>query len=94
MGGSPTDPTHASCELPVSLSLDTMTPDISAIACAIDARSTVNDIVARYPSTLAVFNAFGIDTCCGGALPVTEVATRHKIPLNALRSALESAIGE
>jgi regulator of cell morphogenesis and NO signaling len=69
-----------------------MTPDTSTIASAIDARSTVNDIVARYPATLAVFNAFGIDTCCGGALPVTEVATRHKIPLNALRSALESAI--
>ena len=69
-----------------------MTPDTSVIASSIDARSTVNDIVARYPSTLPVFNAFGIDTCCGGAIPVTEVATRHKIPLNALRSALESAV--
>lgn len=69
-----------------------MTPDTSTIASAIDARSTVNDIVARYPATLAVFNAFGIDTCCGGALAVTEAAARHKIPLNALRSALESAI--
>ena len=69
-----------------------MTPDTSAIASSIDASSTVNDIVARYPSTLAVFNAFGIDTCCGGALPVSEAAARHKIPLNALRSALESAL--
>ena len=70
-----------------------MTPDTSAIASAIDPRSTVNDIIARYPSTVAVFNAFGIDSCCGGALPVTEAAARHKIPLNALRSALASAIG-
>ena len=69
-----------------------MTPDTSTIASSIDTRSTVNDIVARFPSTLAVFNAFGIDTCCGGALAVTEAASRHKIPLNALRSALESAI--
>lgn len=77
----------------ILLSLDTMTPDTSAIASAIDPRSTVNDIIARYPSTVAVFNAFGIDSCCGGALPVTEAAARHKIPLNALRSALASAIG-
>jgi len=70
-----------------------MTPDMSAIASAIDPRSTVNEIIARYPATVAVFNAFGIDTCCGGSLAVTEVATRHEIPLNALRSALESAIG-
>lgn len=69
-----------------------MTPDTSVIASSIDARSTVNDIVARYPSTLPVFNAFGIDTCCGGALPVSEAASRHGIPLNALRSALESAV--
>jgi iron-sulfur cluster repair protein YtfE (RIC family) len=70
-----------------------MTHDTSAIASSIDARSTVNDIVARYPSTLAVFNAFGIDSCCGGALPMSEAASRHGIPLNVLRSALESAIG-
>ena len=69
-----------------------MTSDTSNIPSSIDTRSTVNDIVARYPSTLPVFNAFGIDTCCGGALPVTEVASRHGIALNALRSALESAI--
>jgi regulator of cell morphogenesis and NO signaling len=70
-----------------------MIPDTSVIASAIDPRSTVNDIITRYPSTLAVFNAYGIDACCGGALPVAEAAARHKIPLNALRSALESAIG-
>ena len=70
-----------------------MTPDTSTIASSIDTRSTVNEIVARYPSTLAIFNAFGIDTCCGGALPMSEAASRHGIPLNALRSALESAVG-
>ena len=69
-----------------------MTPDTSTIVSAINTRSTVNDIVARYPSTLAVFNAFGIDSCCGGALPMGEAASRHGIPPNALRSALESAI--
>ena len=69
-----------------------MTPDSSVIASSIDARSTVNDIVARYPSTLPVFNAFGIDSCCGGGLAVSEAAARHGIPLNALRSALESAV--
>jgi len=53
---------------------------------------TVNEIVQRYPAALAIFNSLGIDTCCGGALPLATVAEKHHIGLDVLRSALEQAI--
>jgi len=37
---------------------------------------TVNEAIRRFPSTVAVFNAFGIDACCGGAAPLAEAAVR------------------
>jgi regulator of cell morphogenesis and NO signaling len=52
---------------------------------------TVNETIQRFPKTVAVFGAHGIDSCCGGALPVAEAAARHGIPLPELLKALESA---
>lgn len=37
---------------------------------------SVNDAVRRWPGTVAVFNHFGIDACCGGASPIREAAVR------------------
>lgn len=61
---------------------------------SIDLQSTVNEVIQRYPATLAIFNSLGIDSCCGGALPLTTVAERHNIPLDVLRSALERSIAQ
>ncbi len=47
----------------------------------IDPAETVNAIITRLPATVGVFTAYGIDACCGGALPLAEVATRHRIDL-------------
>ena len=55
---------------------------------------TVNDVVARHPETVAVFNAFGIDACCGGAVPVREAARRDGADPDALLAALAAAVGE
>ena len=33
---------------------------------AVDSSWTVNQVIAMYPEAIAVFNAFGIDMCCGG----------------------------
>lgn len=38
---------------------------------------TVNETIQRYPCTVSVFDRYGIDSCCGGALPITEAATHH-----------------
>lgn len=53
---------------------------------------TVNEVIARHPGTVAVFNAYGIDACCGGAVSVDEAARRDGADPAALRAALERAV--
>jgi iron-sulfur cluster repair protein YtfE (RIC family) len=57
----------------------------------ITADTPINAIVKARPETLAVFNKFGIDSCCGGALPLAEVARRHRIEFIALLAELDRA---
>jgi regulator of cell morphogenesis and NO signaling len=52
---------------------------------------TVNEAIARNPETVRVFTRFGIDSCCGGGLPIAEAARRHGIALDALLDALRDA---
>ncbi len=52
---------------------------------------TVNDLVRHYPSTMAIFQAVGIDTCCGGAMPVRIAAERHGVDMAVLGTLLENA---
>lgn len=57
-----------------------------------DPRSaTVHDVIGRLPGAEEVFRSFGIDTCCGGELPVAVAAEHHEVELEALLSALERA---
>jgi regulator of cell morphogenesis and NO signaling len=37
----------------------------------------VNEAVQRFPATLPLFAALGIDSCCGGGKPVGEAARLH-----------------
>lgn len=53
---------------------------------------TVNDVIRRFPETVEVFNRFGIDACCGGAVPVEEAAARDGAEPEALRRALDEAL--
>jgi regulator of cell morphogenesis and NO signaling len=57
----------------------------------IDLADTVNDVIARHPTTVRVFNDFGIDSCCGGAVPLITVITRHGLDPDALLVALRQA---
>ena len=57
----------------------------------IDATQTVNDVIARHPETVAIFNACGIDACCGGAVPIEEAARRDGAEPDALLAALWTA---
>lgn len=59
----------------------------------LDSTLTINEIVALHPQTIAVFNRFGLDTCCGGGVRVAEAARRHGLDLDALESALHEALG-
>jgi regulator of cell morphogenesis and NO signaling len=55
---------------------------------------TVNTAILLHPRTVAVFDRYGIDSCCGGALPIEEVAKRHALDLDALMAELREAAGE
>jgi iron-sulfur cluster repair protein YtfE (RIC family) len=59
---------------------------------ALDPTLTLNEITRRHPAALAVLHDHGLDTCCGGALPLAEAARRHGLDAAALRASLERAI--
>ena len=58
----------------------------------VDPAWTVNEVVRRHPTAVAVFHAFGLDACCGGAHPVAVAARRHGADLDALMAALMAAL--
>lgn len=58
----------------------------------VDLGDTVNDVIKRHPATVSVFNDYGIDSCCGGALALGTVTERHRIDSTALLGALRSAV--
>jgi regulator of cell morphogenesis and NO signaling len=57
----------------------------------IDADWTVNTTIQRFPSTIAVFNQYGVDACCGGAATLREAALEAGIGVDQLKYALERA---
>jgi iron-sulfur cluster repair protein YtfE (RIC family) len=59
----------------------------------IHAGLSVNEAIRRYPATVAVFNEFGIDACCGGAAPLAEAAARDGADPVALLEAVRAAAG-
>lgn len=59
-----------------------------------DLAMTVNEAVARHPRTVAVFNQFGIDACCGGAATIPEAARRDGADADALLEAVRRIVEE
>lgn len=57
----------------------------------IDGNMTINDVIKAYPSTLATFKAFGIDSCCGGANTLARACHEKSIDLAAFLKALNEA---
>ena len=57
---------------------------------SLDTAATVNEILAAYPAAFVVFIDFGIDTCCGGDVSLSEAARRDGANLDALLAALEA----
>lgn len=53
---------------------------------------TVDALMAAHPATLPVFNAFGVDTCCGAQRSVRVSAVEDGCDEQALVAALQNAI--
>ncbi|HEX5409637.1 MAG TPA: DUF542 domain-containing protein [Gemmatimonadaceae bacterium] len=58
----------------------------------LDCGLTVHAIVERYPTTRDVFNRFGLDTCCGGAVSVEEAARREGVDARTVCEALREVV--
>jgi regulator of cell morphogenesis and NO signaling len=71
-----------------------MNTEILSAPITIDPQDTLNAIVARFPQTLPVLQAFGLDTCCGGALPLRTAVEHHHLDLRALLAALHAVVVE
>ena len=52
---------------------------------------TLNDVIRKYPNTIGVFNRFNIDSCCGGARSIKDMAAQDKVELDAFIQALKEA---
>lgn len=50
--------------------------------------TVINEIIKRYPETIAVFNRFRVDSCCGGGQSIEETASRDGVDVEALLQAL------
>lgn len=61
-------------------------------ALQFDPSLTINEIVAAHPETIPVFNRFGLDTCCGGGVCVSEAARRDGIDANTVLTALNEVL--
>ena len=65
---------------------------MDTITAPINQQDTVNQVLRRAPATLAVFNEFGIDSCCGGELPLEVAAQRDGIELEVLLARLNAVV--
>src|SRR6266568_2821934 len=52
---------------------------------------TVREIALEQPSSIRVFEQFGIDYCCGGRKPLAEACVAGKLEVDEVISALETA---
>lgn len=55
------------------------------------ATQTVRDIALENPSTIRVFEEFGIDYCCGGRMPLAQACVERSLSVDEVITALESA---
>lgn len=58
---------------------------------ALDATTSVNDAIKACPASITVLNELGVDTCCGGARPLGEVAAELSLTPEVLIAMIEEA---
>ena len=58
----------------------------------VDGKTTVRDLVRRYPQTRPVFEKHGIDYCCGGGKCLADAAHERGLEVSALVGALQESL--
>jgi regulator of cell morphogenesis and NO signaling len=69
-----------------------LAPRAATFHAILDPAMTVDHVLLTYPCTVTAFNAFGVDTCCGGGASLEGAAMRAQITPRALLAALDGAI--
>lgn len=64
---------------------------MTASTILIDERETINELVAREPRVLPALRLLGMDTCCGGALPLATAVEHHGLDLAVVKETLRRA---
>ena len=59
-------------------------------ASPIDPTWSINELLRRRPESVAILNAYGVDTCCGGASSIADAAREEGIDLQALLADIEA----
>ncbi len=62
----------------------------ATVTTQIDETWTVNEVIARFPSTLPMLSAIGVDTCCGGAHTLATAAAHKKLDLEVFLRELDA----
>ncbi len=62
------------------------------VSIQVDGKTTVRELVGRYPQTRKIFEDHGIDYCCGGGQSLAVAADQRGLKLPLLTTALERAI--
>jgi regulator of cell morphogenesis and NO signaling len=75
---------------PASAQTSTQT---SAQTTAASAAQTVRQIALQQPTSIRVFEHFGIDYCCGGNQPLADICAQAHLDLAAVLLALDAATG-
>ena len=57
----------------------------------VDLTKTVREIALEQPSSIRVFEGFGIDYCCGGRKPLAEACAAGQLEVDKVLAALDSA---
>jgi len=65
---------------------------MNSLTREIDATLSINDIVRRYPASLSILTARGIDTCCGGDIPLSIAAADANLDLSALLDEMKAVL--
>jgi regulator of cell morphogenesis and NO signaling len=60
----------------------------------LDPSWTINETIEHFPDTITVFNAFGIDTCCGGDETIEAATASGEVGLDALMARLREFAGQ
>ena len=55
------------------------------------ATQTVREIALEHPTSIRVFEQYGIDYCCGGRKPLSEACAARSLEVDAVIAALETA---